>query len=124
MVSIDVDGDRLVVTMRGVHALLALERRISVPLDAVRGATADPGMRLDRASVRAPGTRLPGVVTAGTYRKGGEQEFWNVRDASGTVVVELADDQRYRRLVVEVADPRETVGRVERALDARADPPA
>ncbi|NUT42119.1 MAG: hypothetical protein HOV86_19260, partial [Thermoactinospora sp.] len=44
--------------------------------------------------------------------------FWDVRDGSKAVVIELADE-RYARLVVEVADPRATVTRVEQAIAVR-----
>jgi len=66
MTEIDVTTDQLVVTLHGWDRVWALERRIAVPLGAVRGATADPGMSREPAGIRAPGTHLPRVITAGT----------------------------------------------------------
>ena len=118
MVTIDIDDDRLVVAVRGFHKLLALKRRLVVPLAHVRGATADSGITIEPASVRAPGAYVPGVVTAGTYHKDGERSFWDVRDRTKAVVIELREHD-YRRLVVEVRDPRATVDLIEGAMSRR-----
>jgi hypothetical protein len=113
--SIDITGDRLVVTMRGLDRFWALRRRITVPLSHVRGATADPGVVREPAGVRAPGTHVPRFITAGTFYKDGERVFWNVRGSREPVVIELTEE-RYARLVLGVDDARATAESVERAL--------
>jgi hypothetical protein len=65
--------------------------------------------------IRAPGTHVPGVHTAGTFHIHGERIFWDVRDASKAIVIEL-DDEPDSRLVVQVADPRATVALIEHAV--------
>ena len=67
------------------------------------------------AGLRAPGTHLPRIITAGTFYKDGERVFWNVRPSREPVVIELAGE-RYARLVLSVDDARATAERVERAL--------
>jgi len=115
MAVISVQGQDLVVEMEGLDKLWALKSRLTIPLAHVRGATADPGIVGEPKGLRAPGTHLPGVITAGTFHQDGEKVFWAVRDGQKAVVVELADE-RYTRLVVEVDDPREAVALVERAM--------
>jgi hypothetical protein len=115
MTAVEITGDRLVVTMTGLDPFWSLRRRIVVPLTQVRGATADPGMAREHAGVRSPGTYVPRVITAGTYRKDGERTFWNLRASQQAVVIELTG-HRFRRLVLGVADARTTAERVERAL--------
>ena len=61
-----------------------------------------------------PGTHVPGLIIAGTYYRHGERVFWDVRDASKAVVVEL-DGHDYDRLVIEVEDPAAVVALLERA---------
>lgn len=115
MAEVRIDKDTLVVEIEGLDKLWALKSRLEIPLCNVRGATADPGIINDPKGIRAPGTYLPGVITAGTFHVHDERVFWDVRDPTKAVVIEL-DDARYARLVVQVADPRTTVALVERAI--------
>jgi len=115
MTTVEITGDQLVVTMPGLDPFWALRRRIVVPLAHVRGATPDPGVSRESAGTRAPGTYVPRVITAGTYRKDGELTFWNLRASRQAVVIELTGE-RFRRLVLGVDDARATAERVERSL--------
>ncbi|MYX36222.1 hypothetical protein GTY85_22620 [Streptomyces sp. SID8377] len=47
-----------------------------------------------------------------------EKVFWDVKDRSKALVIELADEQ-YARLVLQVDDPRATVALIESTLTAR-----
>lgn len=114
MATISVQGQDLVVEMNGLDKLWSLKSKLTIPLAHVRGATIDPGILGEPKGIRAPGTHLPGVITAGTFHQDGEKVFWAVRDALKAVVVELADEH-YTRLVVEVDDPRAVVAMVEQA---------
>jgi len=118
MTAVQIAGDQLVVTMQGLDRFWSLRRRIVVPLAHVRGATADPGMSRESAGVRAPGTYVPRVITAGTYHRDGERTFWNLRASQQAVVIELTGE-RFRRLVLGVDDARATAERVERSLTHR-----
>ncbi|MFD8093385.1 hypothetical protein [Streptomyces malaysiensis] len=115
MALIRIDGDDLVVVIEGLDKLWSFKGSLTIPLANVRGATADPGIAAEPKGIRAPGSRVPGVITAGTFHQDGEKVFWDVRDPSKAVVVELADE-RYARLVLQVDDPRATVALVENAL--------
>ncbi|RSM78870.1 hypothetical protein DL991_16315 [Amycolatopsis sp. WAC 01375] len=115
MAVVRIDGENLVVVMEGLNKLWAFKSSVTIPLVNVRGATADPGIAADPKGIRAPGAHLPGVITAGTFHLDGEKVFWDVRDPSKAVVLELADE-RYARMVVQVDDPRATVALVENAL--------
>ncbi|MBZ6227425.1 hypothetical protein [Streptomyces olivaceus] len=115
MALIRIDGDDLVVVIEGFDKLWAFKGSLTIPLANVRGVTADPGIAADPKGIRAPGSHVPGVITAGTFHQDGEKVFWDVRDASKTVVIELADE-RYARLVLQVDDPRAAVALVEKAL--------
>ncbi|NJQ06350.1 hypothetical protein [Streptomyces lonarensis] len=115
MALIRIEGDRLVVVIEGLSKLWAFKGGMSIPLANVRGATADPGIAAEPKGIRAPGAHVPGVIIAGTFHQDGEKVFWDVKDATKAVVIELADEQ-YARLVLQVSDPRATVALVENAL--------
>ena len=117
MAVVSVADGVLTVEIEGWRRLWALRRRVEVPLGHVRGATADPGMVREPKGIKAGGTHVPGVLVAGTFRRAGEKVFWDVKDPAKAVVIELAG-AAFARLVVEVADPRETVALIERALRA------
>lgn len=114
MARISVEGKDLVVEVQGMDKLWTLESRLTIPLAHVRGATSDPGIVGDGQGLRLGGARIPGVIVAGTFRQDGEWVFWDVHDKAKAVVIEL-HDERYARLVVEVADPRASVELVERS---------
>jgi hypothetical protein len=118
MTTVEITGDQLVVTMRGLDRWWSLRRRLTVPLAHVRGATADPGVGRESAGLRSPGTHVPRVLTAGSYRKDGEWTFWNLRAGQQPLVVQLSDE-RYARLVLGVADARATAERIEQFLSRR-----
>ncbi|MEU2253621.1 hypothetical protein [Nocardia xishanensis] len=118
MAEVSIDGRDLVIRIEGLDKLLALKSRLTIPLANVRGATADPGIIKERKGIRAPGTHLPRVVTAGTFHIDGERVFWDVRDPDKAVVIELADEH-YARLVVQVDNPADVVALIEKARAPR-----
>ncbi|MEU0155188.1 hypothetical protein [Micromonospora fulviviridis] len=115
MAKVRIDNDSLIVEIEGLDKLWALKSRLAIPLLNVRGATADPGVIKEPKGIRAPGAHLPGVITAGTFHVDGERIFWDVRDPAKAVVIQLRDE-RYTRLIIQVADPRATVALVEHAI--------
>ena len=114
MAQVTIDDSNLVVEVEGMDKLWSLKSRLTIPLGHVRGATADPGIAGENAGWKVGGARIPGVITAGTFQQDGERVFWDVRDRTKAVVIEL-HDETYARLVIQVADPRATVELVEGA---------
>lgn len=108
MVDVRVEGDTVVFDVKGLHQLWAFKGRLEVPRSQVRGARHDPDAVRGWKGWRAPGTHVPGLITAGTFHLDGDRIFWDVRDAAKAVVVDLADHD-YRQLVIEVDDPEKVV---------------
>lgn len=120
---VTVDGDVLRVTLGGAGAVWALKRRVERPLAHVASARVGDRRTLQRQrpALRWPGTLLPGLITAGTYRSprpGGGRQFWDVRRAERVLVVDLHDDA-YSRLVLEVPDPAAVAATIDAATRAR-----
>ena len=112
---IDITGGELVVEVKGADKIWALKSELRVPLQHVVGAESGE----EEASawyhgIRAPGTSLPGVITAGTFYRHGEKVFWDVHHPEKAVAIVLRDEN-YRRLVVEVADPDATIKAISAA---------
>lgn len=96
--------DRLLVRPVGLVRLWALSRGIDVPVTSISdvGVTSRREMRVK--GFRAPGTHLPGVMTAGTFRSRDGKALWMAGRAKTLLVIELHDES-YRHVVVQVEDP-------------------
>jgi hypothetical protein len=106
----------LKVRLSGWQALLALKRDIIVALDHIVSAEAGTLISKRPDGIRLPGTYLPGVITAGSYWwKDRGWSFWSVRHEERAVDIRLRDE-RYSRIVVEVADPHATAAMIAAAI--------
>src|SRR5439155_9530836 len=109
MVSVTIEDDRAVFAVEGLDKVWALRSRLEIPLTHVSAAEIDP----ERVGTwwhgwRLMGAEIPGIFAAGTFHYHGELVFWDVRDPAKTIIVSL-DHERYKKLIVEVADPDATV---------------
>lgn len=114
MARVLIDDATMTVQMTGLHQLWGFKRRITAPLEHVRGATVDPGVVHESAGFRAPGLGLGRLATIGTFYRDGERHFWDVTAGGHPIVIELTGE-RYGRLIVEVEDPRATVDAINAA---------
>ncbi len=121
MVDISFDGQHAVFEVRGLHKVWALKSRLRIPLAHIRAVNADPATaRRPPAGLRLPGTHVPGLITAGSYREfGGRWSFWDVIRSDRAIVVELTDE-RYAELVIEVADPAGAIAMLQHARPSAA----
>ena len=55
---------------------------------------------------------------AGTFYFHGELVFWDVRDPANTIIISM-EHERYKKLIIEVADPAASVERLRAALPRR-----
>jgi hypothetical protein len=116
MTEVEITGDALIVHVKGMDRLFSLKSRLEIPLAHVLGAEVDPEVAQGwRKGLRAPGTHLPGVITAGTFYQEGDRIFWDVHDPGKAIVIRL-EDERYARLVIEVEDPPATAAAIEGAI--------
>lgn len=118
MVNVRIEGDTVVFDVQGLHQLWAFKSRLDIPRSRVIGARHEPEAVRGWKGWRVPGTHVPGLITAGTFYLDGRRIFWDVRDPSNTVVVDL-DDQEYNQLVIEVEDPAAVVEMLTGAGSAR-----
>ena len=108
MVDVSIDGDRAIFTVEGMHKLWAFKNQIQIPLAHITAVEINSeqvgkwwhGFKL-------VGTDAPGLFAAGTFYYHGELVFWDVFDTMKTIIVSL-EHERYKKLIVEVADPETT----------------
>ncbi len=117
MAAVSVGARELTVKFRGIHKFWTLRRRLEVPLEHVVDARMDPALAASSPGWRLLGADLPGVAVAGRFISNGERAFWDLRNPTNAVVIELRGE-RYKRLVLEVDDPETVVEAIHRALPA------
>jgi hypothetical protein len=113
MVDVRIEGSSVVFEPRGLHKFWTLRWRVEVPRSAIRLARRAPaGVTDGWKGWRLPGTHIPGLLVAGSYRLDGEWHFWDVRGRGHRAVEVLLSGTRYSRIVVDVDDPDAAVRRL------------
>jgi hypothetical protein len=113
MTKVSVTENKRIVDMLGWDKVWSFKSRVEVPLSHVGEVHSAAGERV--RGFRCPGTSLPGVITAGTYRRIRQKEFWAVHDSRQAIAIELRDEQ-FSRLVVQVPDPGAAIAEIRSAL--------
>lgn len=117
MTNVTIDGDKLRISLEGMDKVWALKAELKLPLAHIRSISIAPP-DLKPQGLRAPGTSLPGVIYAGTWRGRGTKEFWNVRKNRDKVLVLDLEGADYTRVAIEVDDPAALAAEIERARQA------
>ena len=115
MVNIIIDGDRVVFEVEGWDKLWSLRSRLEVPLSHITEAYLDPEPAMGWfQGLKVAGTDMPNIFRAGTFYQQGELVFWDVHSPEKTIVIEL-NHERYKKLVIEVENPKEEVNKINRS---------
>ncbi|CAN5585033.1 hypothetical protein BH10ACT1_BH10ACT1_20400 [soil metagenome] len=95
--------DRLLVRPVGLVRLWGLTNGVVVPITSI----VDVGVEVRKGlplGYKLPGAHVPGVLTAGTFRRHGEKALWMVGRNEKVLVIELTGE-KYRHLILGVEDP-------------------
>lgn len=119
MVDVTVENGRAVFAIEGMHKLWAFRSRIEIPLDHITSVEVNH----DQVGkwwhgFKLLGTDAPGLFAAGTFYYHRELVFWDVHDTTQTIIVSL-DHERYKKLIVEVADPHATAAMLQLAAQGK-----
>ena len=116
MVQVTLEGDRAVFEVEGLDKVLALRSRLAIPLTHINDVEFDPS-QVGRwwHGWKLLGADMPGLFAAGTFYYHGELVFWDVHEPERTIIVSL-NHERYKKLILEVADPGEVMTRLQVAL--------
>jgi hypothetical protein len=120
MVDVSINASRAIFTVEGMHKLWAFRSQIEIPLTHITGVE----INHDQVGkwwhgFKLIGTDAPGLFAAGTFYYHGEIVFWDVFDTAKTIIVSL-EHERYKKLIVEVADPPATASMLTAAIGGRS----
>ncbi len=113
MTTVSTSDGRLVIEVQGLDKLWALKSRLEIPLEHISDVRSAVEQRV--RGIRAPGTYIPGVITAGTFHQVGKRVFWDVHHPERAIAIDL-HDERYTTLIVEVANPEATICEIQSAI--------
>jgi hypothetical protein len=113
MTKVRTSDGKLVIDVEGWDKLWAFKSRLEIPFNHISGVRSGADERA--SGIRAPGTHIPGVITAGTFHQIGKKVFWDVHHSERAIAIDLHDD-RYSTLVIEVTDPEATICEIQRAI--------
>jgi hypothetical protein len=118
MVDVDITSQEVILRPRGLHKLWTFKREVRIPraqLKRVVAGVSPEARAMLSHSIRMPGTAVPLLITAGSYRCRGEWAFWDVVGSGENAVTLSTEGHRYTQLVVDVVDPNATVDAIARA---------
>ena len=108
------------IKMGPLEKMGALKRSFEIPLNDIRGVTADNSyIKLgweNGLGFRSPGTGFPGLIAEGTFRKNGQKVLSLWRRGQEVVVIELANF-RWDRLLLGCKDADDLSLRLNAALN-------
>jgi hypothetical protein len=112
-----VAGDALIVRPHGLNRLWALKGEVRVPLLQVSQVRTEVPRGSVASGLRAPGTYIPRLIQAGTYRRKGEKSFWLVGRARNVTVIDCRGGA-FARIVLELSV--EAAEELQRAAGSQA----
>jgi len=114
-----VEGDEVVVRVRGWRKVLAMRGTLRLPLASIVRVDHDPVARAHvKTGLRQWRQHGQGVWRLGTYHGLDGWSFWSIGLGRNAVLIECSGE-RFRYVVIEVADAERTVGAIRLAV-ARA----
>jgi len=108
MVSIEKKDGNFIFEIKGIHKLWALRSQLTIPIEHVRSARLNENSTDLSDSWRMPGTRIPGIITAGTFLVDNGTIFCDITDNKNSIIVELQDEV-YSKLIIEVEDTKQAL---------------
>lgn len=109
MANLVIDDDTVTVALSTVEKVEAIHGNVTVPRSAITGVREVlDGMR-EVHGLRVPGTGVPGVILAGTFRQPGRTTFAICHGRRPAIVLDLTDEQ-FDRIVLTVDNPAAAIG--------------
>ena len=109
MFTVDISDSEVAVTFRGTGRLLAMRKRVAVPLSSIEDARLAPeaGAWIARnypVKKAWKGSYVHGRYAIGSLSKNGERSFWAIRSGDGAIELTLVGHD-FDRMIVEPEDP-------------------
>lgn len=108
MVHIEKESGNFVFEVQGMHKVWALKSRLTIPAAHIANVYTATDEMKNFFAFRMMGTRIPGLITAGSFVAQEGCIFCDIMHRDKCIVVELRDEH-YDKLVIEVEDVQEAI---------------
>jgi hypothetical protein len=119
MVKPTITSSSLLLDMEGIDKIWSLKSHLEISLRHITDVklSSDVVKKIYHG-LKAPGTSIPHVITAGTFYQKGQRIFWDIHHPKKAVVISL-NDETYNELVIEVEKPEIFVSRLKKVINNR-----
>lgn len=118
MTFVELTDEELLLTVRGLDAVLAFKRHLAIPLAHVKraelGVAPEARERLHH-SLRMPGTSVGRLITAGHYVEHERWMFWDIHSGEQAITIWL-EHEHFDALVVDVENPAALAAQINARL--------
>lgn len=113
---INLENNFLNIKLNPLEVILSHRGSLRIPLDhVVKASTKNPGWNLGQ--LRAPGTHVPFLLKAGTYRGANSKDFWHTTVGGSYLVIELKNWD-YQRIVLTIGNNKVWAEQINQAAGA------
>lgn len=78
MVNLTITDDEFIFNLKGLHKIWALKSKINIPKENIIQAYQNEEELNSWSGWRIPSTYIPYLITAGTFYRKGNRNFWDV----------------------------------------------
>jgi len=120
MVKPTFNNNKLILDIEGADKIWSLKSRLELDIRHITGVRLDSEIVIkwyDKwyDGLKATGTLVPHVITAGTFHLDGKKVFWDIHHPEKVVVISLKDET-YNELVIEVENPDIFVDQLQQTI--------
>lgn len=122
-VRIEISAEALDVRVAGADRFFGMRSHVEVPMGRVVAARTMPaGEAKSDLLIRTGGLGLPGVAAVGHFRgRTAKKQWWRAYRADELLVIDLAPESLFDRLVLQVDDPGLVAERINRERGTGSD---
>ncbi len=118
MTDYEIHDGKLELTVEGADKIWALKSHLTVPLDDITGVRSVVDAQAEiSGGVKLGGSRIPGVIQAGSFVYSDGSMFWDVHRPGHAIEISL-QHEHYRALVIDVEDSAAAVEEISQAIAA------
>lgn len=117
--TVRIEGNNLVFELDRKDSIIALKKKLTVPLNHVSSVSSDTAPWVNYKEVRIGGAGIPGTVKVGRYTSKEGKILYDMHDPDKCITVMLKDE-KYVKVVFEVENKDEICSRIQNSIEFKS----